>query len=613
MKPKKKKGFDIKDFFVKHTEKIVVALLIPVACYIGYQGTLYEPLKWQPEDLKRVADEADKHIKESVRKAADEDVVIRQYDMVATWIKVGVKPDLYRTVTQWMPSLFPEKVKRAGLEPSQLYAVKDLKAYTGLGAIAINPQSDAAQAAGIITPRIGQRWTVLTGLIPVKEQLDVYVNLYSSSVQPDPMRDFPIYRLYEVERAQIEPGQTADQLKWEKIEFLSDYVKNVQLWGTTALDPVDPTYIAPGQFPMAYPLPPVDKKYGEEVAHPPFIPLLTDSQVKMNKEIEKYREKQLKNMFKVDSRDFLESDPFSGGGGMRGSEMGDGMGMGGSTLSGGTSRRKRAQEEEEDFKPVEVSNYLFRFFDFSVEPGKTYKYRIRLLLANPNFRMPPNVLTDESIAKEPILKTDFCSPTNAVTVPLESRVLVTNVTDSRSAWEDPTANILAVHFDLSDGSEWCVNKERITRGSTINYPKQKGENYVLANKPKAGAMDSGMSDSPMMEGSPPQRGRRTPPKPNPAVKPADDESKKDIDVLSDVCVLDVFGGQRLQFIGAVDSKTQDLRSPGKMVVLEPSGNLVIHKVSTDLQEVNTVKNPVAVQRGGMYGEGMMDRGSMSGP
>jgi hypothetical protein len=525
--------------------------------------------------------------------------------MVATWIKVGVKPDLYRTETQWMPSLFPEKIKRAGLEPSQLFAVKDLKAYTGLGAITINPQSDAAQAAGITTPQIGQRWTVLTGLIPIKEQLDVYVNLYSSSVQPDPMRDFPVYRLYEVERAQIEPGQTADQLKWEKIEFLPDYLKNVTLWGTTALDPVDPTYIAPGQFPMAYPLPPVDKKYGEEVAHPPFIPLLTDSQIKMNKEVEKFREKQLKNMFKVDARDFLEADPFSGGGGMRSSEMGDNMS--GSGNRGGTSRKKRTQEEEEeDFKPVEVSNYLFRFFDFSVEPGKTYKYRIRLLLANPNYRMPPNVLTDESIAKEPILKTDFCPPTNAVTVPLESRVLVTNVADSRSAWEDPTASILAVHFDLSDGSEWCVNKDRITRGSTVNYPKQNGENFALANKTKTGTMGDGMSSDMPMDG-PPQRGRKPPAKPAPAVK-KDDESKKEIEVISDVCVLDVFGGQRLQFVGNVDGKTQDLRSPGKMVVLEPSGNLVIHKVSTDLQEVNTVKNPVAVQRGGMYGGS-----SMSGP
>jgi hypothetical protein len=604
MKPKRKKGFDIKNFFVKHAEKVIVVLLIPVACYIGYQGTLYEPLKWQPDELRKIADEADKHIKESVRKAVDEEVIIRPYDTVAGWIKVGVKPDLYKTETQWIPSLFPEKIKRAGLEPSQLFAVKDLKAYTGLGAITINPQSDAAQAAAITTPQIGQRWTVLTGLIPVKEQLDIYVNLYSSSVQPDPMRDFPIYRLYEVERAQIEPGQTADQLKWEKIDFLSDYLKNITLWGTTALDPVDPTYIAPGQFPMAYPLPPVDKKYGEEVAHPPSIPLLTDTQIKMNKEVEKYREKMLKNMFKVDARDFLEADPFSGGGGMSSESVGMNRGS-----TSGTPRKKRGQEEEEeDFKPVEVSNYLFRFFDFSVEPGKTYKYRVRLILANPNYRMPPNVLTDENIAKKPVLETDFCTPTNTVTVPLESRVLVTNVADSRSAWEDPTASILAVHFDLSDGSEWCVNKDRITRGSTVNYPKQTGENYALANKPKTGSMSDGMSE-PVMDG-PSQKNKKSP-KPA-AIKPEDDESKKKIDVVSDVCVLDVFGGQRLTFVGNVDGKTQDLRSPGKMIVLEPSGNLVVHKVSTDLQEVNTVKNPVAVQRGGMYGEGMMG-GGMSGP
>ena len=33
-----------------------------------------------------------------------------------------------------------------------------------------------------------------------------------------------------------------------------------------------------------------------------------------------------------------------------------------------------------------VDFWLLRFFDFSVQPGKRYKYRVRLVLADPNYR-----------------------------------------------------------------------------------------------------------------------------------------------------------------------------------------------------------------------------------
>ena len=31
-----------------------------------------------------------------------------------------------------------------------------------------------------------------------------------------------------------------------------------------------------------------------------------------------------------------------------------------------------------------VPNWLLRFFDFSVEPGKKYKYRVQLVMLDPN-------------------------------------------------------------------------------------------------------------------------------------------------------------------------------------------------------------------------------------
>src|SRR5262249_19707852 len=43
--------------------------------------------------------------------------------------------------------------------------------------------------------------------------------------------------------------------------------------------------------------------------------------------------------------------------------------------------------------PKGVDYYLLRFLDFSVEPGKKYKYRVKLVLQDPNYGLPQGVLS----------------------------------------------------------------------------------------------------------------------------------------------------------------------------------------------------------------------------
>lgn len=76
-------------------------------------------------------------------------------------------------------------------------------------------------------------------------------------------------------------------------------------------------------------------------------------------------------------------------------------------------------------------------------------------------------------------------------------------------------------------------------------------------------------------------------------------SKKTVEVRSDVSVVDMLGGQTMK---------NNLRSPGKILVLEPSGNLVIRDVADDMVEVEQLKHPVAA--GGMMGG--MDGGMYPG-
>ncbi len=50
---------------------------------------------------------------------------------------------------------------------------------------------------------------------------------------------------------------------------------------------------------------------------------------------------------------------------------------------------------------------LLRFFDFSVEPGKSYIYRVSLALKNPNFGVDAGKLEKAESAKEKYLSYEF--------------------------------------------------------------------------------------------------------------------------------------------------------------------------------------------------------------
>ncbi len=611
MKPKKKK-FNIKSFFVQHVEKILLVSIIPAAGFIAYQGTTFKLLPWQPDDLKSLADRAETHVKTSEHMAVDEGIELTRYNERATWIKYGVQEELYLTPTPWMPSLFPEKYPRGIVE---LYAVSELKAASGLGAVSVGAPLEVLQVirpdlyekattpttgtatttggggstgSGTTGLRTGERWAVITGLIPVQRQLEAYVSAYSNSVAPDPLRDTPYYFTYDVERAEVVPGRGLSNLRWEKIDVEDQTRRKQELWGSSlGMDPVDPTYMAPitgvpGSLPMSYFLPPVNRKFGEEVAHSPDVPLLTDSQTELLRQTEELQQRMINRYFQGGlQRTTGPIDPFgrstsgggnAGGGLVRGQMLGRGQ-MPGAEL-----------EDEDTLDPIVVTHYLYRFLDFSVQPGKTYRYRVRLGLANPNFGLLPTQVLEENLTTEPVLYSEYCDPSNLVTIPMDSRILATNVTATADKIAEPVASVLAVYFDMLNGSEWYVAQERVLRGATINFKNREVVNPELENR--TATRTTGTTATP-----PPRRRPR-----GAAVE--EDPSKRNVDLISDVCVLDMQGGRLLN---KVDRKAPDLRSPSKLLVLEPSGNMVIRSVNADLAEADQVQNPMSASS--RYGQG----------
>ena len=86
-----------------------------------------------------------------------------------------------------------------------------------------------------------------------------------------------------------------------------------------------------------------------------------------------------------------------------------------------------------------VPNKLFRFVDFSVEPGKTYQYRIQLWLLNPNFGLKPECLENARTSGEKVIKSPLTEPTPPVTVPHLYQILADSLTGGRNA--EPKAKI----------------------------------------------------------------------------------------------------------------------------------------------------------------------------
>ncbi|QEG31413.1 hypothetical protein GobsT_62340 [Gemmata obscuriglobus] len=69
--------------------------------------------------------------------------------------------------------------------------------------------------------------------------------------------------------------------------------------------------------------------------------------------------------------------------------------------------------------PVEVENFLLRFVDCDVQPGRTYQYRVRLKMQNPNYQQD-KLVADPASAKVQVLYSKWKQLDRPITVPPES-------------------------------------------------------------------------------------------------------------------------------------------------------------------------------------------------
>jgi hypothetical protein len=253
----------------------------------------------------------------------------------------------------------------------------------------------------------------------------------------------------------------------------------------------------------------------------------------------------------------MGSGGMMGPGGMTGYP---GMGSGGMMGPGGMMGSGDGMIEEPQYK-------LFRFFDFTVEPGKHYRYRVQLQLVNPNLGVAPQYLVSEALGKSRSIQTRWSESSPMISVPRDAQALAVSVKPS-----DGSATVLLVNVDPQDGAT-SHEETSVQRGQLLDF-RDKDFNGVQPGAmgpmgPMAAMGSMGGMMAPGMVGGSPEA----------------DPSAKKINYLTEMVYLDSTGGQRL-----IGRQGQDLE-PAQLLLLGPDGRLLVRNEIDDVPEVAVHKPP----------------------
>ncbi|MBM4000669.1 MAG: hypothetical protein FJ297_14220 [Planctomycetes bacterium] len=441
-------------------------------------------------------------------------------------------------------------------------------------------------------------------LIPYEKELDEYKHVLENAVGYDPRRDQPNYVAVVVERAEV-PADPSAELAWTKVGSTNDAFKEVAKWAGTVEETANPLYVLPR---TSMPIPPIMLRDVDEFVDHPEIPR-KHQQLASNtpgntgpqppdsgdaegdipgSDVPSGRLPGMGGGYPgmpsgpgggagipgmpsgpgggagIPGMPGGEGDGGAGlagpsGGGMAGGMMsGPGGMMGGMGGMGGMSYG--GMQVTSEFK-------LLRFFDFTAEPGKEYKYRVQVLVEDPNhpqdrmMDVSARMLADDVASrvadlqsKEPkdgarqqfFRRSDWSEASEAVRLPLPERFyvgptvkagLVSHKNGAQMSRDWHVVKTASVVWDETWGIDVAVEKDAFG-GGVLN---QKGD----------------------IE----------------AVHPLNLEFKilKDYDLRANSVLVDVRGGET---VGG--EKSDPLLAPNECVFLDSEGNIVVRNEIADL-------------------------------
>lgn len=676
----------IQEFVVEHIEKIVFAVIVICFALIVYGATAAARQmapkasatgagEATPTALKSYAERAQQHWQKTQPEPEPPSNVIdmamrsaERIDVVPYDFQVPLDRPL---VEQRRPRGVPPLVTVDALQVtadrgqfSMMVEEQDSLAGTPVGSGGLGPRVEAPMRT---IPMVrGQRWVVLTGLVKYRDQVQAFEEYYQT-VQRRGQRDFPFYRGYVVQRAEVSRPDDDQPIDWSKSTTLYSGIaagEAARRWGRAnqmVSQLVDPMFVdkAPS---LVFPLGPrVDGIWDKTVVHEPEIPIYESRYGQFMGEGTTTPEPGEKDPFAVRDPNrplFYGPGPTAGppmppvgtegpmptGTGFRGDprqvpeyqlfrffdfsaevRLGKVTDYSGSTgvatvqvdedtratlFVGDTIRIKgettdftqkvesiqfNGQEVPEATKEQRVQLKLAEdagpndtvYKVTGIRPGKHYRYRVRLVLWNPNLGMDARFLSKEvadekkrieDLVKQKmaenkeaearaiyrqweLIESDWSEPSKVVSLPRDGRLLAVSVRPPARPGAEPSAKMMVVNWMPEEGTEGYI-EEQLNRGKVANFlsrplfePQTKEDRYSSG---PVGEGDGGYYGS--------LRG-------NQAVV----EEAPVVDYLTDTLVLDIHGGERLP-------GKDRLAGPGAVLLLGPDGAMTVRNDVDDLRE-----------------------------
>ncbi len=496
----------LNELLANHVEKALLVVALMLAIMIVFSGfgkrNGIEGNK-SPDDLQQQATSAVAHVTGGSWSEfqAERDREKHFLDR-ATETQKNVLVEDYEMAQLIKPPLVPARTLRT--DP-QLLAPRDLQVITGFGALAVKPAPGSARDSGgrgngPRRDRDAQGWrefvrtggvntkgvyfASVTALVPYREQLAEYKTL-KNTVGYDVLRDQPHYLMWFLRRAEIN-GE--EPLKW-KIVAKSFTARRAaeEVWDGEG----DEKRLDPPQ------------RYTDELLTFKVPPLLLNDlpRYTFHKSIPRELPKPADEETDAPKRDSASDDGLFGGFDVdaspriapregRGREEDNGT-------EGPEEVREGADESEAGERAANPPEYLmFRCFDLTVEPGKSYQYQLMLLLDDPNdprgsgFQPPDADTLDQTVSERLHKKrtgqskvpfgrlAPLSEPSPIAYVGNGDRMLAGKVTPAEIvtlrdqpgsfARDEPAAQVMVMTFQPTNGANVPAVKE-FHRGSVGNF------------------------------------------------------------------------------------------------------------------------------------------------
>jgi|GEM_PF-2901474 len=466
----------MKKFFVTHGEKVAFGVMLALAAWVGYSA--YQ-VPVYGEGAPGYGPGREKNAVMLVTEVGQARTNIdtshdpKRTDLPAVLAKDGValpKEPFGEIIARlFLAKLDPAKyggielnrplrdTKTRRVEPVYL-AARDVRASFHFGALMLG--------AGDAKSVKGEEWVCVTALVPNQQQIDEYRNAFQNAGDPK-TNAIPRYGIYEIRRAVVDAGASADApINWEQdatLLNLAEFIDGpMSTWDGTSRELAEFKYTQWPNAPLTQPLPPVadSTTLGEWCAHVPEVPMFQPGAA---------------------AAPVQAAAPAAPAGGVFG------------PANGAAPVAPVAEPAAGAEGPP--ANYLFRFFDFNIEPGKAYRYQIRLVLRNPNEGLNLAFLEKPDLAVGPTRQAPWSNPSPPAAFPILEQYIAGDL-EPANGDSEATSNVAVRIWTPKFGADIFHEFTKRYRGAMLNA---NGDVFFrVPGKPEAAKVSSDVVSNAML-------------------------------------------------------------------------------------------------------------------